>query len=77
MCSSETTFLKFRSFGYHFPNCLLEYLTKYVILNQYIKSQGISQIMTAGLEKLTNANRSVSTVNDQLFPPEPTEIADW
>ena len=31
----------------------------------------------AGLEKLTNANRSVSTVNDRLFQVELTEIADW
>ena len=30
-----------------------------------------------GLEKLTNANRSVSSVNDRLFPVELTEIADW
>ena len=32
---------------------------------------------TARLEKLTNANRSVSSVNDRLFPVELTEIADW
>ena len=31
----------------------------------------------SGLEKLTNANRSVTSVNDQLFPVELTEIADW
>ena len=31
----------------------------------------------SGLEKLTNANRSVSTGNDRLFPVELTEIADW
>ena len=30
-----------------------------------------------GLEKLTNANRSVRTVNDRLVPVELTEIADW
>ena len=30
-----------------------------------------------GLEKLTNANRSVSSENDRLFPVELTEIADW
>ena len=30
----------------------------------------------AGLEKLTNANLSVGTVNDRLFPIELTEIAD-
>ena len=30
-----------------------------------------------GLEKLTNANRSVSSVNDRLFPVELMEIADW
>ena len=30
-----------------------------------------------GLEKLTNANRSVSSVNDRLFPVELKEIADW
>ena len=33
--------------------------------------------MQSGLEKFTNANRSVSTVNDQLFPVELTEIASW
>ena len=32
---------------------------------------------TPGLEKLTNANRSVSSVNDRLFPVELMEIADW
>ena len=31
----------------------------------------------AGLEKLTNANRSVCSVSDRLFPVELTEIADW
>ena len=30
-----------------------------------------------GLEKLINASRSVSTVNDRPFPIELTEIADW
>ena len=35
------------------------------------------QLSTPGLEKLTNANRSVSSVNDRLFPVELTEIADW
>ena len=30
----------------------------------------------SGLEKLKNANRSVSTVNDRLFRVELTEIAD-
>ena len=30
-----------------------------------------------GLEKLTNANRSVNSVNDRLFPVELTEIAEW
>ena len=34
-------------------------------------------VSLTGLEKLTNANRSVSAVNDQLFPVELTEIADW
>ena len=29
------------------------------------------------LEKLTNANWSVSRVNDRQFPVELTEIADW
>ena len=33
--------------------------------------------MASGLEKLTNLNRSVSSVNDRLFPVELTEIADW
>ena len=31
----------------------------------------------SGLEKLTSANRSVSTVHDRLFPVELTEIANW
>ena len=34
-------------------------------------------MLQPGLEKLTNANRSVSTVNDRLFPVELTEKADW
>ena len=34
-------------------------------------------IYTPGLEKLTNANRALSSVNDLLFPVELTEIADW
>ena len=33
--------------------------------------------MSHKLEKLTNANRSVSTVNDRLFPAELTEIVEW
>ena len=33
--------------------------------------------MTSGLEKLTNASRSVSTVNDWLFPVELMLTADW
>ena len=34
-------------------------------------------VCTSGLEKLANANRSVSSVNDRLFPAELKEIADW
>ena len=34
-------------------------------------------VCTSGLEKLTNANRSISSVNDRLFPVELKEIADW
>ena len=37
----------------------------------------LDQMYCTGLEKLTNANRSVSTGNDRLFPVELTEIADW
>ena len=37
----------------------------------------LALIYISGLEKLTNANRSVSTGNDRLFPVELTEIADW
>ena len=37
----------------------------------------LEYIYISGLEKLTNANRSVSSVNDRLFPVELTEIADW
>ena len=33
--------------------------------------------MLAGLEKLTNANRSVSSVNDRLFLVGLMEIANW
>ena len=37
----------------------------------------IKRVVTeAGLEKLTCAYRSVSSINDQLFPVELTEIAD-
>ena len=45
-------------------------------LGSYTQVQGHNMVR-AGLEKLTNANRSVSTVNDRLFPVEVTEIADW
>ena len=38
---------------------------------------GVHQGSVPGLEKLTNANRSVSSVSDRLFPVELTEIADW
>ena len=31
----------------------------------------------AGLEKLTNLSRSLSSVNDRVFPVELTEISDW
>ena len=34
-------------------------------------------VCVSGLEKLTNANRSVCTGNDRLFPVKLTEIADW
>ena len=37
----------------------------------------IEIVSTPGLEKLTNANRSVCSVSDRLFPVELTEIADW
>ena len=37
----------------------------------------LGMYISAGLEKLTNANRSVSSVNDRLFPVELAEIADW
>ena len=37
----------------------------------------ITEPLQPGLEKLTNLNRSVSSVNDRLFPVELTEIADW
>ena len=41
-------------------------------------NQGSSnESVTTGLEKLTNANRSVCSVIDRLFPVELTEIADW
>ena len=33
-------------------------------------------LSTSGLEKLKKANRSISAVNDRLFPVELTEIAD-
>ena len=31
----------------------------------------------SGLEKLTNANQSICSVNDRLFPVELAEIANW
>ena len=45
--------------------------------NRVRVGEGYSEEFEAGLEKLTNANRSVSSVNDRLFPVELTEIADW
>ena len=45
-------------------------------LNRYMFTK-IDISLKPGLEKLTNANRSVSTGNGQLFLVELTEIADW
>ena len=42
-----------------------------------VTSFPLIQILQPGLEKLTNLNRSASSVNDRLFPAELTEIADW
>ena len=44
-------------------------------LHIYMSSQNTVQFLS-GLEKLTNANRSVSSVNDRLFQVDLTEIAD-
>ena len=43
----------------------------------HVKNIEKKYIYISGLEKLTNANRSVSSRNDRLFPVELTEIADW
>ena len=48
-------------------HCLIAKYIQYIIFIRSFKS---------GLEKLTNANRSVSSVNDRLFQVELTEIAD-
>ena len=45
-------------------------------LNRYMFTK-IDISLNPGLEKLTNANQSISTGNGQLFPVELTEIADW
>ena len=37
----------------------------------------LKQHISPGLEKLTNANWSVSSVTGWLFPVEFTEIVDW
>ena len=46
---------------------------KCLISGAFVK---MNMMYPPGLEKLTNANRSISSVNDRLFP-EITEIADW
>ena len=43
----------------------------------YAPDFNLCNTCTTGLEKLTNANRSVCSVSDRLFPVELTEIADW
>ena len=52
---------------------VLPYICSFFFLSRFF----VKDISTTGLEKLTNANRSVSSVNDRLFPVELTEIADW
>ena len=46
-------------------------------LSQMVLKQLTFSYCLSGLEKLTNANRSVCSVSDRLFPVELTEIADW
>ena len=46
-------------------------------ISKWVGPQVLTTLVTAGLEKLTNASRSINTVNDRLFPVELTEIADW
>ena len=56
------------------PNCSIFSWPVQSTGNYFCHPKGVVQ---AGLAKLTNANRSISTVNDQLFPVELTELADW
>ena len=81
--------LSFRLFPFHLlPLCLLSKMTLnfpvsptqrkfsyYVFL--CFSFFFFKFIYTSGLEKLTNANWSISTVTDRLFPVELMEIADW
>ena len=53
-------------------HCVSDFLVVF-FLPMYLKQY----ISLPGLEKLTNANRSVSTGNDRLFPAELMEIAYW
>ena len=47
------------------------------IIFSYCMRDNACQTLRSGLEKLTNANRSVCSVSDRLFPVELTKIADW
>ena len=52
------------------------YVKVFYVMGKALSGE-LSCMWTAGLEKLTNANRSVSKVNDRLFLVELTENADW
>ena len=63
-------------FGGIIPLCNFQYRNSVCSIT-LIPFEIISQNLVPGLEKLTNANRSVCSVSDRLFPVELTEIADW
>ena len=63
-----------KELGYEVPAGQMPYNSDYKVM---VQEDEWFLYLRAGLEKLTNANRSVSTVNDRLFPVEFTEISDW
>ena len=67
--------------GVHAFACACDQTVQFLHLGRFLSNFILGFILGVhlhpGLEKLTNANWSVSTGNDGLFPVELMEIADW
>ena len=76
--SDSRNFLGHYQIQYNFSGSNTDGLFTTAISNSFLSPLSRkSHYCKSGLEKLTNANRSVSSENDRLFPVELTEIADW